>query len=158
MERDRALFDVDWWTFDLVREKLVEAVALWRRSPGNGPSPFAGDGPWNLMLREDAAGDYDARGGFDVSSDVAVRPLPLNATEVAQRDAVSEWMAFIPAAADRRLVVLVCGYYARGYKQVPWQRVMRRCGMVRGQHGLRKRFERAVGAIAKGLNAAENCS
>ena len=62
---------VEWWTFDLVREALVEVLDMWRRSPGDGRSPFATDGPWHLMTRETDAGDYDARGGFGSSSDVA---------------------------------------------------------------------------------------
>lgn len=158
MGKGNTLADVDWWTFDLVREHLVACVHLWRRSPGDGGSPFAGDGPWELMQRDSTAGDYDARGGLDQAADAAVRPAPLDVDEVAQRDAISEWLRHVPDARDRRLVVTVCELYARGYKQVPWRRVMRKFGVERGQHGLRKRFERAVRAIAVGLNAAENRS
>jgi hypothetical protein len=146
---------VSWWTFDLVREALVEVLDMWRRTPGDGRSPFATDGPWHLMLRELAAGDYEARGGFGSSSDVAIRPLPLGRAEVAQRDRVSEWLRYVPKPEDARLVVVACGFYARGYQQVPWRKVRRRMGVDRGEFGLRKRFERAIAAIAEGLNAAE---
>ena len=149
------LESVDWWTFDLVRQALTETIELWRRSPGDGRSPFATDGPWHLMTRSDAAGDYDARGGFDTSSDVAMRPLPLSRAEVGQRDQVSEWLRHVGKPEDARLVVLACSYYARGYQQVPWRKIRRRMGVDRGEFGLRKRFERAVGAIAEALNAAE---
>lgn len=152
-----ALMDIDaveWWTFDLVREALVETAVLWRRSPGGGRWPFASDGPWHLMSRE--AFDYDARGGFDTSSDVALRPLPLDQDEVAWRDLVSEWIMIVPAADDRRLLALCLDFYARGYRQLPWRRIKRAMGIAHGEAGLRKRFERAVGAIAQGLNAAEN--
>lgn len=144
-----------WWTFDLVREELVEVTRLWWRSPGSGSSPYAGDGPWELLLRDEAAGDYDARGGFDTSSDVVLRPRPLSREEVARRDAGSEWLRFIDKADDRRLVVLCCTFYASGYRQVPWRKVKRRMGVERGEAGLRKRFERAVSAVAQALNGAE---
>lgn len=146
---------VEWWTFDLVREALVEAALLWRRSPGSGRWPFASDGPWHLMSRDVHAGDYDARGGFDSSSDVAVRPLPLSRVEVERRDAVSEWIGMVPKEEDRRLLALCCEFYARGFAQLPWRRIKRVMGVERGEAGLRKRFERAVGAIAMSLNSAE---
>lgn len=146
---------VEWWTYDLVRDVLVETAALWVRSPGEGRSPFATDGPWALMLREVAAGDYDARGGFDGSSAVSLRPLPLSREDVERRDRVSEWLLLVPDAFDRRLMAECLAWYARGYRQLPWARIMRRMGVERGQEGLKKRWQRAVSAIAVSLNAAE---
>ena len=146
---------VDWWTFDLVREALVEASVLWRRSPGGGHWPFASDGPWHLMSRDANAGDYDARGGFDTSSDVSVRPLPLSREEVDRRDAVSEWMMLIPAAADRRLLAVCLIFHAQGYTQLPWAKIMPFMGVTLGKDGLAKRYRAALRAIAEGLNDAE---
>lgn len=146
---------VDWWTFDLVREALVEVTVLWRRSPGGGRWPFAADGPWHLMSRDAQAGDYDARGGFETSSDVAVRPLPLTREEVERRDAVSEWLMLVPAAADRRLLAVCLEFHARGYTQLPWSKIMRFMGVQRGKDGLAKRYRAGLRAIAEGLNAAE---
>jgi hypothetical protein len=146
------LEEVEWWTFDLVREALVTALSLWRRSPGDGGSCFASDGPWHLMQREAAAGDYDAR-GVDVLDALAPRPLPLGREEVGFRDRVSEWLGLIAQPADRVLVTMACGYYAAGYAQVPWRKIKHRLRAPRGEFGLRKRFERAVRAIAEGLNA-----
>lgn len=145
---------VDWWTFDLVREALIEATVLWRRSPGGGHWPFAGDGPWHLMSR-DAQSDYDARGG-DLS-EVAPRPLPLSREEVDRRDRVTEWMVLVPAAGDRRLLGLCLHFHAMGYEQLPWARIMPLMGMARGKDGLQKRYRAALRAIAVGLNAAEIC-
>ena len=149
-----ALMDIDgieWWTFDLVRDALVETVVLWRRSPGGGHWPFAGDGPWHLMSR-DAQSDYDARGG-DLS-EVAPRPLPLTREEVDQRDRVSAWMMLVPAAADRRLLSLCLHFHAMGYEQLPWARIMPLMGVTRGKDGLQKRYRLALRAIAEGLNTA----
>lgn len=146
----------EWWTFDLVREWLAEAAALWRRSPGGGSYPFATDGPWQWMTRSDQAGDYDARGGLDQRVEVEPRPLPLTRDEVALRDRISEWMRFIANMDDRRLVAMAVSYLASGQQRVPWRKVKRRLGIRFGEDGLRKRFERAISEIAKGLNAAEN--
>lgn len=146
---------VDWWTFDLVREALVEAAVLWRRSPGGGRWPFASDGPWHMMSREADKGDYDARGGFDSSSDVAVRPLPLSRDEVERRDMVTEWVMMVPDADDRRLLAACLSFHARGYEQLPWAKIMMAMGVRRGKDGLAKRYRAALRAIAEGLNRSE---
>lgn len=143
------------WTFDLVRDALAETISLWARSPGGGVSPFATDGPWKLMVRDIMAGDYDARGGDGTSSDVALRPLPLTRDQVARRDAQSEWLSFIDKPEDRRLVVAAVAYLAKGHARVPWRRIKHRLGIPFGEHGLRKRFERAISAICQALNGAE---
>lgn len=143
---------VDWWTFDLVREALVEAVVLWRRSPGGGHWPFASDGPWHQMSR-DAQSDYDARGG-DLTEAV-LRPLPLSRAEVDWRDGVTEWLMMVPHAADRRLLGICLDHHARGWKQLPWARIMPLMGVSRGKDGLQKRYRTALRVIAEGLNSAE---
>lgn len=148
---------VEWWTFDLVREALIEATVLWRRSPGEGRWPFASDGPWHMMTREVSKGDYDARGGLDVANEVTVRPLPLSREEVDRRDMVSEWMMLVPAAADRRLLAVCLTFHAQGYTQLPWAKIMRWMGVSRGKDGIAKRYRGALRAIAEGLNAADFC-
>lgn len=147
------LDEVSSWTFALVRDALADAMALWRRSPGEARTPYASDGPWHLMLREMEAGDYDARGGFETSSDVVLRPLPLGREEVAYRDRVSEWLVHVTKPEDRRLLAIACGYYAAGYQQVPWRKIKHALAIPRGEAGLRKRFERAIAAIAGALNS-----
>ncbi len=143
---------VEWWSFDLVREALVETTVLWRRSPGEGRWPFAADGPWHLMSR-DAQSDYDARGG-DLTEPV-LRPLPLSPEECDRRDTVSEWLMLVPAAADRRLLATCLEFHARGYTQLPWSRIVPMMGLARGKDGLQKRYRRALRAIAEGLNSAD---
>ena len=149
--------DPEWWTYNLVKERLVEAWLLWRRSPGGGRPPFATDGPWmQMMSRDEASGDYDARGTDGTSSDVALRAEPLGLAEVAERDRVSEWLRFIDKPADRRLVVIAVSYLASGRSTVPWRHIKHRLRIRFGEAGLRKRFDRALRAICEGLNAAEN--
>jgi hypothetical protein len=55
--------DEDFWTFDAVKERLVEAMRLWWRSPGEGRWPFASDAPWHLMTRRTRieAGEFKGR-------------------------------------------------------------------------------------------------
>ncbi|MPT48265.1 MAG: hypothetical protein E2598_07555 [Sphingobium sp.] len=140
------------WTFDVVEERLIEAMHLWRRSPGGGRWPFASDGPWHLI--QACAGDYDARGGDGVSSDVPLRPLPLSAAQVARRDEASQWVGRYVADRDRRLVVQVLIIKAAG-RTVSWVRLRRDMGVAVGAGGLGKRYSRAVTRICIALNAAE---
>lgn len=132
------------WTFDMVEERLVETVHLWRRSPGDGRSPFATDGPWELVKRE----VY----GPDVDKDAPLPRLPLRRSEVAARDEASGWLLIVPER-DRRLVVLAVTELAKGAAQVPWMRLRRPMGLKLGADGLRKRYTRAIQAICQRLNA-----
>ncbi len=145
-----------WWTFESVRDALVEAADLWRRSPGGVGAAWATDGPWRQMLREESKGDYDARGGDGTSSDVPLRPRPLTAAEVTKRDRISEWLLLVERAEDRRLVILAVAQLARGRARVSWRKLKQQTGVPFGEDGLRRRFERAIGAIAVALNTAEN--
>lgn len=131
------------WTFDMVQERLVEAVHLWRRSPGDGRSPYATDGPWEL-----ASSDL---WGPDVDKDAPLRPLPLRRREVAARDEASAWLLFVPER-DRRLVVLAVTALAKGYKQVPWMDLRRPMGVKLGADGLRMRYGRAIRRICERLS------
>lgn len=146
------------WTYEMVEARLVEAMELWRRSPGGGRWPFASDAPWHLMRRFNEAGQgfefHDARGGDMKSSDVPLRPLPLSIEEVAERDAVSEWVPRYVPERDRRLVSVVLVIKASGAR-VSWLRLRRRFGQEIGGHGLRKRYARAINCICIALNAAE---
>jgi hypothetical protein len=134
------------WTFDMVEERLVEAVHLWRRSPGGGRSPFATDGPWQLVKAE----FY----GPDVDKDAPIRPLPLRRREVAKRDEVSAWLLFVPER-DRRLVVLAVTALASGFGQVPWMRLRKPMSVTLGADGLRMRYGRAIHTICKRLNGGK---
>jgi hypothetical protein len=151
-----------YWSFSLVEEKLVEAMQLWRRSPGGGSWPFASDGPWHLVQPDDTGA---ARAEILLNAEREGKPaveapkrMPLTRDEVKERDEVSEWMRFAPER-DRKLVAVVTDFYARGYKQIKWKKV--RDVLIRSgepsisARGLGMRYSRAITAIAKRLNSPE---
>lgn len=136
---------------DEVEAALIECVHLWRRSPGGGAWPFAGDGPWHLVQGE--AGDYDARGG-DMAGEAPPPRVPLSREEVARRDWVSQWWGMI-GAGDRDLVRDAIGQLAGGASRVGWRALTRRhCnrhGAPIGADGLARRYARALDALGKRL-------
>lgn len=133
--------------FQTVEAELVEAGALWLRSPRVGHLPIRS--AWPDIVRETMLGDYDASGGDQQTPEPT--PLPLTRDEVAYRDTVSSWIAFVPDAADRRLVSLVTMHRARGTPKF-WHKVLRQMGMKRGLGGLQQRYRKAITAICNGVN------
>lgn len=145
-----------WLTPDEVEAGLVEGWHLWRRSPGGGRWPFASDGPWHLMSREGGKGDWDARGvdGVDGGEAAPPRLLPLSIDEVARRDLLSSWLRHAPER-DRRLVVAVIEQLGRGAQRPDFMvlraRFLAGTGRTLGADGLRKRYGRALAAIARAV-------
>jgi hypothetical protein len=137
------------WAFVTVEDRMIEAAALWRRAPGGGASPFATDGPWHLIKAE--AGDYDARGG-DLSQ-VQLKPLPLARAEVDRMMEASGWIEAHVPERDRKLVCLVLVVKAQD-RRPNWLRLLAVLGLGHGAEGLRKRYSRAITAVAKALTAA----
>lgn len=139
------------WTYELAEERLVEAMACWRRAPDRERGWLHVEAIWPEITREWAAGDYDGRGYLGTSSDVPLRPLPLARAEVARMEEASEWIGrYVERDEDRTLVALALGYKASG-RRPPWRKIKHRLGIPFGEDGLRRRYERAIGAIAKGL-------
>lgn len=136
------------WSFDMVEERLVETIELWRRMPSGGPSPFAKDGPWHLIQAE--WGDY-------ADADALPRKLPLSRAEYARMIESSAWLAWVQQR-DRRLVVLAVTKLAQGHGQVPWMELRKPMGVALGAHGLRKRYGRAVQGICNRLNGGTSRS
>lgn len=130
------------WTFAMVQESMVEAVQLWWRMPGGGRSPYAKDGPWDLIRAE--WGDY-----YD--PDARPRLPPLSRADVARMQAAAEWLLWVPER-DRRLVALALRALAGGAAQVPWMALRRPMGVRLGADGLRKRYGRAMTFIVRRLN------
>ena len=155
------------WTFEAVEERMVEAIELWRRSPGGGLGPRTGDGhatdaPWKLLTRKAraSAGGMSEWDIWALEWEEAKRGSPsqrvmgLNAEEVERRDEASEWLRFVPPA-DRELVVAALHHLVNGATRVPWMRLKHRMGVKFGADGLRKRYSRAIAAIAEALNRAD---
>lgn len=136
--------DLGLLSFGDVQERLVEAVHLLWRIEG-GKWPFAGDGPWHLIVKE--WGDWDARDAKPI------RQGPLTRAEMARLEETGAWLAMIPER-DRRLVVLAVRELAKGAKVVPWMALRGPMGVTLGADGLRKRYERAVGALCRRINGS----
>jgi hypothetical protein len=143
--------EVRQWSFVLVEERLVEAVLLWRRSPGGGKWPYASDAPWYLIQAE--AGDWGKVGLGETGSDVPIGRRSLSRAEVAQRDEASDWIGRWVPERDRRLVATALGWKASD-RQVPWRRLVRDMGLRMGAGGLQRRYERAITCIVKALDMA----
>lgn len=137
-----------------VEVALIECAHLWRRSPGGGRWPFAGDGPWHLVRAD--PGDYDARGG-DMTGEPSVGRVPLSREEMARRDLVSGWYAVIAADADGALVRDAVAQLAGGASRVAWRALTRthrnRHGGAIGADGLARRYERALDRVARAVRA-----
>lgn len=140
------------WTFDTVEDRLIEAAACWRRAPGGQRKQImATDGPWHLIVAD--AGDYDARGGDGVSSDVVLRPASLSRAEVGRMEEATRWVELYVGESDRRIVWMALFHKADG-RTPDWRWIMGQVGLRRGVDGVRMRYNRAVGAIAKAVDRA----
>lgn len=140
----------EWLSFGDVQDRLVEAVHLLWRIEG-GTWPFAGDGPWHLILPADRAYEAgDIKAGNVPSR--APKPGPLTRAEMARLEETGTWLVMIPEC-DRRLVVLAVRELAKGAACVPWMALRAPMGLALGAGGLRKRYERALGALCRRVNA-----
>lgn len=167
-KRDQMINQEIWWTFDLVEERLVEAMQLWARSPGGGTNPFATDAPWQLLTRKVRLEAGNVK-GMDITRQLQEdddnetrfwqgreRRGPLTRDEVARRDEASEWLAIVPDR-DRQLMIVALASKARGDGRVKWDAIWRANGKGRpGPEGLQMRYRRAVSTICRHLNMAEN--
>jgi hypothetical protein len=150
------------WSFAAVQEMMVEAIELWKRTPGDGRWPFANDGPWHLVRPEGEADVAEIVLNAEREGKPAVdipKRLPLSRADVRRRDQISEWLRFAPER-DRKLVALVLARLARGEKNVKWAKVRRQL-IKAGEpsitaRGLGMRYSRAITEIVKALNGAEN--
>jgi hypothetical protein len=141
--------DDDFWTWQAVEDRLVDALDLWRRSH-DGDARFSLSGRissiWQQCVDDPLA--LIERHGVETE---APRPLPLSRGDMARMTEASEWMRFVPEC-DRRLVILALGYLLKGYSRVPWLKLKHRLGIKFGADGVRMRYSRALTAIAVALN------
>lgn len=159
----------DFWAFEAVQERLVEAMRLWWRSPGEGHWPFASDAPWHLMTRQTRV-TIGIEGGLKgrelqlhmqaEDSEEAKRREgrddvgPLTRDDVARRDEASSWLTWIAADA-RKIVVLATTQLAAGRTNIDWSRVKRATGAEIGNKGVYRRYSRAIQTIAQRLTGGK---
>lgn len=136
------------YTFDMVEERLVEAMRLWWRMPDREKGWHAIRAFWPEMRRHNHFGDY-------ADTEGSPRPLPLTRDQVKEMETVGEWIAHHVQERDRQLVVLALMERAKGRKQVRWSRIRLRLSADISRQGLWMRYQRAIRAIAEALNAAE---
>ena len=140
-----------------VQERLVGVHGLWRRTPGDGRSPFACDGPWHLMLREvgDIVGHYSETlltnaAGKEMQVrkvDQSAPRTPLRTAEVAERDLVTGWLTLLAEPLDRKVVWLATAHLARGEDAPGWTEIKRITGAVQGPSALAWRYRKALAAL-----------
>ena len=138
-------------SFADIEERLVQAMLIYWRNPDRERGWQQLRSGWPDVLREVSAGDYDARGGDQSSSDVAIRPAALTRLEVAEATEAFDWLDIIDPK-DRKLIGLAIAALARGAKQIPWMHLRKPMGVTRGADGLRKRYERALGEVCRSVN------
>jgi hypothetical protein len=138
-------------SFADIEERLVEAMLVCWRNPDRERGWQTLRSAWPEVLREASAGDYDARGGDLSSSDVSIRPASLTRAEVGAMEEAFGWLDMVDPV-DRKLIGLVITARARGAAQTPWHRLLKPMGLKRGADGLRKRYERAIGAVCRAVN------
>lgn len=143
-------WDGEFWTFEAVQERLVDAMRCWRRShDAEARFGLAGriSSLWSQCVDDPLA--LIERHGKETE---APRPLPLSRADMARMSEASEWLAFV-REEDRRLVVLALGKLASGHKSVPWLKLKRQLGVHFGADGLRKRYSRALTSVCNALNS-----
>lgn len=142
------------WTFEVVQERLVDAMRCWWRAHDrDGRFGLSGriSSLWQQSVDDPLA--LIERHGMVTPEP---RPLPLSRADIARMTEASEWLAYVPER-DRVLVVAALEQLAGGRDQVPWLKLKHQLGIKFGADGLRKRYSRAITSIANALNAAENC-
>lgn len=134
-------------SFDDVQDRLVEAILTCWRYPDRERGWQTLRSAWPEISRDVWAGDYDARGGDGTSADVALRPASQTRAEIAEMEEAFGWLDAV-APDDRKLIGLVIRELARGRREVSWMALLGRMNLDRGAEGLRKRYARAINAIA----------
>lgn len=143
------------YTFDLVEERLIDAMLLWRRAPDRERSWMAVRSLWPDIRRPGSEEHWwdpiDREFNLKPEDRPPPRPLPLTRAEVAEMNRVGEWLGLVPEQ-DRKVVVLAVLALASGRTRVPWSRLLRPLGMKRGAGAIEQAYRRSIGTIAFRLN------
>ncbi|WP_246848039.1 hypothetical protein [Sphingomonas beigongshangi] len=153
-----AVLPAQFLTFDMVQERLVEAMITCWRLPDRERGLLrmrSKDGPWHLIMPD--AADYDGgRGAAEQRADAVLRTAALTRSEVTEMEEAFGWVEML-TPNDRKLVALVIRQLARGGRQVAWRDLLRPMGLQRGADGLRMRYGRAINAICFAKNGSFAC-
>jgi hypothetical protein len=145
-----------WWSFDDVQDRLIEAMTVFSWGLRRGQR-WATDGPWRQM-RPDWSDLYAPHTDeADLAHAVALKVLkgpPPERAMIGRAEATGAWLSFL-SEADRRAVVAAVIQLAAGAARVDWMEAKLRAGVVYGADGVRMRYQRAVGKLAKALNAGK---
>jgi len=139
------------YSFEMVEDRMVEALQLWRRAPDRERAWLHVKALWPDIKRH---AEFVAVGGEHDRRQVVVEPKrpALTRDQVAEMVEASEWLAYVDER-DRRLVVTVLALKARGITRILWSRIWERGGRGKpGPDGLRKRYSRAIADIAMTLS------
>ncbi|MDK8186710.1 hypothetical protein [Sphingomonas zeae] len=139
------------WTFDMVQDRLVEAMVTCWRGGDRERAWLHVRSAWPEIQRDRNAGDYDARGGEASSSEVALRSASLTRVEVAEMEEAFAWVGRL-SVVDRKVLAVAIGQLASGKREVDWGRVLRKLDQATGRDGLRMRYARAIASICEVLN------
>ena len=133
-----------------MQEMLIGWHELWWRSPGDGCSPYAKDGPWYLAQRE--PGDIKGQYSLTLIENEAGRllkvlkldtPRPrtsLSRDEVALRDWIGGQIDRIEDARDRRAVLGGSRMLWQGQGRIGWKELARQIGWDRTPEALQERY------------------
>jgi hypothetical protein len=146
----------DLWSWQMVEDRMVEAMRHWWRS-SDSEARFALGGRISSVWRQYFATRRDLASWEMLADMQAVEPapLPLSRADMARMAEASEWLRFVPES-DRRLVIAVLIKLAKGAKVVPWLVIWKALGRGKpGPEGLRSRYSRGLTCIAKALNGGK---
>ncbi|MHA3791464.1 hypothetical protein [Sphingomonas sp. YL-JM2C] len=140
----------EYWTFETVQERLVEALGFLDRVTPSGHDPYAKDGPWRLIRPE--WGDYIDR---DARREMLARDRGgLRAHEVDRMMETLGWIEMIrPKPGLRKLVGVVLLQLLNGGSQPRWADVRATLRTNQSAEVLRKTYSAAITRIAERLNA-----
>lgn len=131
---------------------MVDAMELWQRTPDRESGWLHVKAAWPDIMRfpwrVGVGGEHDEREAVTVPK----RPNP-SREQIAKMVEASEWLLLAPER-DRKLVAIVLAHHVRRPgKPVRWIRIWDGLGRGRpGPDGLRMRYSRAIGDIARALS------
>lgn len=135
--------------YEDVEERLTEAVRCAWRQPDRERGWLNVRAKWPDVWRHHHFGDYG-----DDDPDRQLRSAPLTRQEVADMAEAFDWLDAVGdavSAEDRRLIARVLSIRARGAR-VSWRKLKMDMGVPFGEHGLRKRYARAMAKLCNVAN------